>query len=151
MSPATKKALGPSYSSSQGVIHNIPAGDTMNKTLVTVAEPSDIHWERLSVDTVVRIECHEQGCYMFGSQHALAWGDAPRHTAFIATNEPDVRIEVTKFSVCNEVPAEESGRWTVSGFLTDGTSELTPERVAYFNAHYNSAVALAAELNEAIA
>ncbi|WP_416264217.1 hypothetical protein ACNANV_16215 [Curtobacterium flaccumfaciens pv. flaccumfaciens] len=129
----------------EGTIHNIPAGDTMNKTVLTVADAYDIHWREIDSDAIVLVPCNEPGCYIYGTPHLLKWGDLLQHKAFVAS-ATDVRVEVAKFAASEEVPEAES-HWYVSGFLCDDDIRLTPERVAFFTAHYNSAVALAAELN----
>jgi len=129
----------------EGTIHNIPAGDTMNKSVLTVADAHDIHWHDIESDTVVLVPCDEPGCYIYGTPHLLKWGDLLQHKAFVA-GATDVRVEVAKFAASDDVPEAES-HWYVSGFLCDDDIRLTPERVAFFTAHYNSAVALAAELN----
>ncbi|WP_418515935.1 hypothetical protein ACNUCX_16120 [Curtobacterium flaccumfaciens pv. flaccumfaciens] len=129
----------------EGTIHNIPAGDTMNKSVLTVADAHDIHWHDIESDTVVLVPCDEPGCYIYGTPHLLKWGDLLQHKAFVAS-ATDVRVEVAKFAASDDVPEAES-HWYVSGFLCDDDIRLTPERVAFFTAHYNNAVALAAELN----
>jgi len=145
MQAPTKKAPDQSCNSVEGTIHNIPAGDTMNKTILTVQAATDIHWHDIESDTVVLVPCNEPGCYIYGTPHLLKWGDLLQHKAFVAS-ATDVRVEVAKFAASEEVPEAES-HWYVSGFLCDDDIRLTPERVAFFTAHYNSAVALAAELN----
>ncbi|WP_181440349.1 hypothetical protein [Curtobacterium sp. MCLR17_042] len=113
---------------------------------LTTAEFTELDWKKVSSPVIVLVTCTEAGCYGFGTQHVLEWGDLLKHTAYIASNEADVRIEVSKISHCREIPVAEAD-WYVTGFLIDDTKRLTPERVAFFTAHYNSAVALAAELN----
>lgn len=142
----TQNAPDQSGNSVEGTIHNIPAGDTMNKTIMTVADAHDIHWHDLDKASVVLVPCAERGCYMEGTPHLLTWGDMLQHKASVVT-APDTRVEVVKFAASEEVPEVES-YWYVAGWLDDSDTRLTPERVAFFTAHYNSAVALAAELNE---
>ncbi|PYY49010.1 hypothetical protein DEJ03_00260 [Curtobacterium sp. MCLR17_043] len=117
----------------------------MNKTVLTLADAHDIHWHDIASDAVVLVPCDEPGCYIYGTPHLLKWGDLLQHKAFVAS-ATDVRVEVAKFAASEDVPEAES-HWYVSGFLCDDDISLSPERVAFFTAHYNSAVALAAELN----
>lgn len=145
MRDSTKKAPDQSCNSVEGTVHNIPAGDTMNKTVLTVTDARDIHWREVQNTSVVLVECNEPGCLLLGTPHLLAWGDMLEHTAS-ETTAPDMRIAVIKFAASEEVPEAES-HWYVSGFLCDDDTTLTPDRVAFFTAHYNSAAALAAELN----
>ncbi|PZF61882.1 hypothetical protein DEJ33_15730 [Curtobacterium sp. MCPF17_047] len=142
-----KKAPDQSGNSVEGTIHNIPAGDTMNKTIVTVADARDIHWHDIDSSAVVLVPCTEAGCYSYGTPHLLTWGDLLQHKASVVTAQ-DTRIEVIKYAASEEIPEAESN-WYVAGFLVDDDVPLTPERLAFFIAHYNSAVALAAELNAA--
>lgn len=135
---------------SGGTVHNIPAGDAMNKTVMTVADATDIHWSDIdqainAEDIVVLVDCREHGCMAEGTPHLLGWGDLVQHKAFVAS-EDGQRVEVIKFAECDEVPASES-HWYVAGWIEDDEFKLTPERVATFVANYNSAAALAAELN----
>lgn len=121
--------------------------DTTSRNVieVTTAEFTALDWKRTPQGSILLVQCDEPGCVAFESPHILEWGDLLKHTAFVASKE-DVSVEVIKISHCREVPLAEAD-WYVSGMLTDDIRRLTPERVAYFTANYNSAVALAAELN----
>ena len=146
MTPDNKSAPDLSCNSVEGTIHNIPAGDTMNKTVLNVADARDIRWHEIEGDAIVLVPCNEPGCYIFGTPHLLTWGDLLQHRASEVTAQ-DTRVEVIKYAASHDVPEAES-YWYVAGFLCDDDIRLTPERLAFFTAHYNSAVALAAELNE---
>lgn len=117
--------------------------------VISVADATDIHWRDIDNTAIVLVDCHEPGCLMYGTPHLLHWGDMLQHTACVATAQ-DTRVEVIKYAACDEIPQAES-HWYVAGYLCDDDARLTPERVAFFNAHYNSAVALAAELNGEVA
>lgn len=120
----------------------------MNKnhaTALTVEHASDIHWRDLAREAVVLVPCNEPGCYAYETPHVLTWGDLLMHRASVVT-APDTCVEVVKFAASEEVPEAES-YWYVAGWLDDSDTRLTPARVAFFTAHYNSAEALAAELN----
>jgi hypothetical protein len=113
--------------------------------VLSIAEATDIHWHDIDHTVVVLVQCQERGCMLYGTPHLLGWGDMLQHVAFEVA-EQDTRVEVIKYAASEEIPEAES-YWYVAGFLCDDDARLTPERVQFFNAHYNSAIALAAELN----
>lgn len=144
----TQIALDSSCNPSEGTVHiNLEEDqmNTKNATALNVKRATDIHWHDLGREVVVLVPCDEPGCYSFGTPHVLTWGDMLMHRASEVT-APDTHVEVVKFAASEEVPEAES-YWYVAGWLDDSDTRLTPERVAFFTAHYNSAVALAAELN----
>ncbi|TCK63618.1 hypothetical protein [Curtobacterium sp. PhB136] len=112
----------------------------------SVAEATDIHWHDIDQDAIILVDCHENGCLLNGTPHMLTWGDLLQHKAFTVSDR-DTLVEVIKYAASEEIPEAESC-WIVAGYLCDDDTPLTPARVASFNANYNSAVALASELNE---
>lgn len=120
--------------------------------VVRISQVEDLHWHAIPAETIVLLDCREQGCFMNSTVHLLSWGDTPMHTAHeLREDDGDLRIEVVKFPVSDECSATDplNGVWRVTGCLTDDSSELTPARVERFNVHYRNASVLAAELNEA--
>lgn len=117
--------------------------------VLSIADATDIHWREIDSTSIVLVDCREVGCMLYGTPHLLHWGDMLQHTASVVS-EQDTRVEVVKFAASDEVPEAES-HWYVAGYLCDDDVRLTPERVAFFSAHYNSAMALAAELNGEVA
>lgn len=117
--------------------------------VVSITEAADIHWHEIDKTATVLVQCQEHGCLLYGTPHLLEWGDMLLHTAF-AVSDRDLRVEVIKYAASEEIPAVES-YWYVAGFLCDDDVRLTPDRVGFFAANYNSAVSLAAELNDGAA
>lgn len=117
--------------------------------VVSIAEATDIHWHDIENTAIVLVQCKEHGCLLYGTPHLLNWGDLLLHTAY-SVSDRDLRVEVIKYAASEEIPEVES-YWYVAGFLCDDDVRLTPDRVGFFAAHYNSAVSLAAELNGGVA
>ncbi len=113
--------------------------------VITMADATDIHWRDIATTAIVLVDCAEPGCMLYGTPHLLHWGDMLQHTASVVSGQ-DTRVEVIKYAACDEIPQAES-HWYVAGYVCDDDIRLTPERVTFFTAHYNSAVALADELN----
>jgi hypothetical protein len=113
---------------------------------VILRSNDDWHTLPSSPDVAFTAPCDESHCTMAGRVHVLCWGDIPNHKAFSWSSDPGCLVEVVRY------PLEtDSSAWSVEGFLHDDDRPLTPDRVKAFMANYNSAVALAAELNGEVA
>lgn len=115
---------------------------------VTLRSDDDWHALPSSPDVAYTALCEEPNCLCAGTDHTIDWGGAPNHKAFSWSSDFGCLVEVVKYMVTSD---ESSSLWRVEGFLTDDDMPLTSERVHAFTVHYNSAAALAAELNEGAA
>lgn len=115
---------------------------------VILRSNDDWHTLPSSPDVTYTAPCDETHCENAGGAHVLDWGGVLNHKAFSWSSDSSCLVEVVRYPLAEDLNLH---RWMVEGFIHDDDVPLSPGRVSAFAAHYNSATALAAELNEGTA